>query len=246
MARFLVRLLYGSYAWLALLAVVVPFSAALLLAPRLELRRALARGAARLFFLLIGSPVRVEGKPAVGEGPCVVVANHASYLDGIVLTAALPPSFTYLIKHEMARVPIAGFVLRRLGSAFVKRDDVAHRKRVARRLVELAQRGEALAFFPEGTFAPHPGLLPFQPGAFAAAALAEVPVVPLVIQGSRRKLPSGRLLPEPGPLRVRVLDPVDPRRHRSPRELMLAVRRAILEHLDEPDLAPAEASERAA
>src|SRR5690606_22676590 len=114
------------------------------------------------FFFLIGSPVRVEGRLRMAHGPCVVVANHASYLDGIVLTAALPPRFTFLIKHDMAGFPLAGFVLRRLGSAFVNRDDSADRQRTARRLVELAQRGGALAFFPEGTFRPEPGLRAFQ------------------------------------------------------------------------------------
>ena len=170
--------------------------------------------------------------------PCVVVANHASYLDGIILTAALPGGFTYLIKREMASIPIAGFVLRRLGSAFVNREDMLERKRIARMLVGLARRGDALGFFPEGTFDASPGLKPFHPGAFSAAARAELPVVPIVIQGSRRKLPSKRLLAAPGPLRVRICEPLDAARYESARDLMQAARSAMLEHLDEPDLAP--------
>jgi 1-acyl-sn-glycerol-3-phosphate acyltransferase len=113
------------------------------------------------------------------------VANHASYLDGIILTAALPAGFTYLIKQQMARVPIAGFVLRRLGSAFVDRNDPNDRQRIARALVGLAVKGDALGFFPEGTFDASPGLKPFQLGAFSAAARANLPVVPIVIYGSR-------------------------------------------------------------
>jgi len=235
----LVRAGYGSYAWLALLAIVIPTSILLAVAPRLHHRRQIARSAARLFFRVIGSPVRVEGAAIDPHYPCVVVANHASYLDGIILTAALPAGFTYLIKHQMSSIPVAGFMLRRLGSAFVNREDMLDRKRSARALMGLAVRGDALGFFPEGTFDASPGLKPFQLGAFSAAARAKLPVVPIVIHGARHKLPSRRLLPSPGPLRVRICEPLDSARHESARHLMHATRRAMLEHLDEPDLAPA-------
>jgi 1-acyl-sn-glycerol-3-phosphate acyltransferase len=236
--RSAVRACYGCYAWLALLLIVVPTSALLAAAPGLQRRRRIARGAARLFFLAIGSPVRIDGSAIQAHYPCVVVANHASYLDGIILTAALPAGFTYLIKSQMATVPIAGFVLRRLGSAFVNREDLADRKRMARTLVRLARKGDALGFFPEGTFDAVPGLRPFQLGAFSAAARARLPVVPIVIYGSRHKLPSGRMLPAPGPLRVRICEPLAAAAHASARGLMQATRHAMLTHLHEPDLGP--------
>lgn len=229
---------YGCYAWVALLAIVIPLCVLLAVTPGVLRRRRLARGAAKLFFFAIGSPVRVEGYELEGHYPCVVVANHASYLDGIILTAALPAGFTYLIKFEMSRVPLAGFILRRLGSAFVDRDDRNDRQRTARALHTLANRGSALGFFPEGTFDRSPGLKPFHLGAFAAAARAKLPVVPVVIYGARWKLPSGRLLPRPGPLRVHVCDAVRaPAAEPTARALMAETRRAMLVHLDEPDLA---------
>jgi 1-acyl-sn-glycerol-3-phosphate acyltransferase len=236
--RWLVRVAYGLYAWAALLAISVPTSLLLALTPRLHRRREIARGAARLFFMAIGSPVRVEGAAADAHYPCVVVANHASYLDGIILTAALPAGFTYLVKHEMSAVPIAGFILRRLGTAFVNREDLLHRKRIARELVGLAVRGDALGFFPEGTFDEQPGLKPFQLGAFIAAARATLPVVPVVIRGSRDKLPAHSFFAAPGPLRVWICAPLHAAHHESPRHLMHETRRAMLEHLGEPDLAP--------
>jgi 1-acyl-sn-glycerol-3-phosphate acyltransferase len=210
--------------------------------PGLERRRRTARGAARLFFWSIGSPVRVEGSSIEPHYPCVVVANHSSYLDGMILTAALPAGFTYLIKYQMSRVPIAGYILRRLGSAFVDRGNVHDRHRTARALHTLATRGSALGFFPEGTFDKSPGLKAFHLGAFSAAARAKLPVVPVVIHGARWKLPSGGLLPRPGPLLVHVCDavllpPSDPTAH----ALMAETRRAMLAHLDEPDLAPSAA-----
>src|SRR5262245_2500197 len=209
--------------------------------PGVQRRRRVARASARLFFVLIGSPIGVAGGSVEPHYPCVVVANHASHLDGIILTAALPAGFTYLIKHQMSRVPLAGFLLRRLGSAFVDRDDRHDRHRTARALYTLATRGAALGFFPEGTFDKSPGLKPFHLGAFSAAARAKLPVVPVVIHGARWKLPSGRFLPRPGPLRVHVCHAVQPQPAEA-RALMAETRRAMLEHLDEPDLAPAGAA----
>jgi 1-acyl-sn-glycerol-3-phosphate acyltransferase len=227
---------YGCYAWLALLAITIPTCVVLAATPGLTRRRRVARGAARLFFACIGTPVRVEGGAVEPHYPCVVVANHASYLDGIILTAALPAGFTYLIKQQMTRVPIAGFLLRRLGSAFVDRGDHGDRRRTARAMLTLAAQGSALGFFPEGTFDAVPGLKPFQLGAFSAAARANLPVVPIVIHGARRMLPAGRLLPAPGALRVRICEPVRSSGDASARELMALTRRAMLDHLDEPDL----------
>ena len=231
---------YGCYVWVALLAIVLPMCVVLAVTPGMQRRRRVARASAQLFFAVIGSRVRVAGSSVEPHYPCVVVANHASYLDGIILTAVLPAGFTYLIKHQMSRVPIASFILRRLGSAFVDRDDRHDRNRTARALHSLASRGSALGFFPEGTFDKSPGLKAFHLGAFSAAARAKLPVVPVVIHGARWKLPSGRFLPRPGPLLVHVCEPVRlPPAQPTARALMAETRRAMLEHLDEPDLAPA-------
>jgi 1-acyl-sn-glycerol-3-phosphate acyltransferase len=230
------RIAYGAYAWIALVAIVLPLCLLLAVTPGLARRRRLARSAARLFLRVIGNPVQLHGDPPPAQ--CVVVANHASYLDGIILTAALPPTFTYLIKHQMSTFPIAGFLLRRLGSAFVNRADLLDRKRAARRLLELARSGDALAFFPEGTFDKVPGLKAFQAGAFSAAARAKLPIVALVIRGTRYKLPSGALLPAPGgEILVRVCGRVETHTAASMRLVMLETRRLMLAYLDEPDLA---------
>jgi 1-acyl-sn-glycerol-3-phosphate acyltransferase len=233
-----VRACYGSYAWLALAAIALPVCVLLAVTPGVQRRREIARHGSRLFFAAIGSAVRVEGSAIEHHYPCVVVANHASYLDGIILTAALPAGFTYLIKQQMARVPIVSFILRRLGSAFVDRENTKDRHRIARMLVGQARRGEALGSFPEGMFDASPGLKPFQLGAFSAAARARLPVVPVVIYGARHKLPAGRFLAAPGSLRIRICDPVHATDEPSARALMQLARRAMLVHLNEPDLAP--------
>jgi len=235
-ARLWSRRIYSAYAWFILLFAIVPVAAACLLLPGLDRRRTVARWGASLFFRLIGSPIDVRGEPPGARDRAVVIANHQSYLDGMILTAVLPPHYTFLIKGEMVRVPIAGFVLSRLGSEFVDRSSPHRRQRSARRLVKAARHGQALAVFPEGTFDAEPGLKPFHLGAFRAAFRAGLPIVPIVIKGARAKLPSDIWMPRPGPVSVEFRPRIEAADCADEGELMRATRRAILATLGEPDL----------
>lgn len=235
------RLAYGVYAALLFLGVALSALLFVVLLPTLRLRRGTARIAARSYLLLAGMPLSVRGMQHLPPGQCVVVANHASYLDGVVMTAALPPRFGFVIKREMNGVPAAGLLLRRLGSEFVERFNRHKGASDARRVLRTASSGHSLVFFPEGTFTPQVGLGKFHTGAFAIAARAACPVVPAVILGTRRNMPATRVLPRPGALEVHFGEPI-PAVTAAPVEdaaLLLRdrSRAAILERLGEPDLA---------
>jgi 1-acyl-sn-glycerol-3-phosphate acyltransferase len=235
-ASSILRLLYAGYAWFILVFVVIPVAAGCLLLPGIKRRRAVARWGASTVLGMIGSTVTVRGEPLDDDDVAVVVANHQSYLDGIILTAVLPPHYTFLIKREMVRVPIAGFVLRRLGSQFVDRSSAGQRHRSARRLVQSARHGRGIAVFPEGTFDRPPGLKPFRTGAFRAAKIADLAIAPIVITGARAKLPSDSWLPKPGALAVEFCPRIAARDFPDEHALMQATRKAMLARLDEPDL----------
>jgi 1-acyl-sn-glycerol-3-phosphate acyltransferase len=230
---------FGVYALVVVGAVALGCLLLLTITPGLERRRRLVRASARTAFAAAGIPLGTTGTEHVA-GPCIVVANHASYLDGMILTAALPPSFSFVIKREVTSVPFLHLLLRRIGSQFVERFD-RHRGGVdARRILRAAEAGQALAFFPEGTFRRDAGLARFHTGAFAAAARAGVPVVPVVIRGSRDVLPAGAWLPRRRRLEV-IVRPAIHTAGTAPEavaSLRDASRRAILELLDEPDLEP--------
>ena len=234
-----VRLGYALWALLAFIAVGLGALLLLVALPGVERRRAAARGAARAFLRLAGLPLAVRFPERLPAGQCVVACNHASYLDGIVLTAALPPHFAFVIKREMAGVPLAGALLRRLGSEFVERFVKQRRSRDARRMLRHAARGYSLVFFPEGTFTRTPGLLKFHTGAFATATRAGCPLVPAVLRGTRRALPPSGALPRPGPLELELLLPMLPApgaTDHAVTELRERARAAILAALGEPDL----------
>jgi 1-acyl-sn-glycerol-3-phosphate acyltransferase len=236
-----VRLAYGFYAISLFLLLALCALTATLLLPGVGRRRRAARAMARTFLSLAGMPLTVKSPEHLPEGQCVVVSNHASYLDGVVFTAALPPRFGFVIKREMAGVPLAGLLLRRLGSEFVERFNRQRGASDARRVLRNAVSGNSLVFFPEGTFTRTPGLLKFHTGAFLTAARARCPVVPAIVRGTRVALSPNGGLPRPGRIVVELLpavtvSPESP--DAAATTLRDRARGAILRELGEPDLDP--------
>ncbi len=234
------HVLYGLYAMTVFLVFAFPVFMIVLLPLRVNTRRRAAHYLARSFFVAAGMRMRIHGLAHLPAGPCVIVANHASYLDGVVLKAALPARFSFVIKKEVSRVPIAGLLLRRIGSEFVDRFNRHAGGLDARRLLKAADSGQSLAFFPEGTFHPYPGVGKFHNGAFAIALRAALPVAPVAIRGTRWILPSGRLLPRPGAIDIHVLPSLPPSATPDAASALPALRdqarSRIVAVLGEPDL----------
>jgi 1-acyl-sn-glycerol-3-phosphate acyltransferase len=135
---------YGVMAWILFTALALTTLALVLLLPGMERRRRATRGGARLFLRLAGMPLEVRGLEHLPAGQCVVVANHASYLDGVVMKAVLPPRFAFVVKREMASFPLAGLMLKRIGTEFVERFDrhkgASDARRVMRSATAISQR----------------------------------------------------------------------------------------------------------
>ena len=242
------ELLWGSWAWTSLVLVMLPAWLLIAATRRPAHARAIARGAARLLFTLWGTTPRVEGAERLAPGlNAIVVSNHASYLDGLLLTAALPPRIAFVAKRELAPQLFAGTLLGRLGSLFVERVDVARGVEDQRAIEARARAGLAPLVFPEGTLRREPGLLPFRMGAFVSAVTAGAAVVPVVLRGTRSMLPDQIWFPRPGRLEVLVCEPLLPDGadwHAAIR-LRDRAREAILARVGEPDSARARVDFRA-
>ncbi len=188
--RALADLVYGCYvqAWFALLAPLTWLAVALIARP--QWCRPLIHYAARLFLWLARIRVTARGLENLPPAPCVLAANHTSYLDGIVLSAALPPQFRYAFaaKREFARQLIPRLFLRGIGAVYVERFDVRQGSEDVEQFAAVLRAGNYPVFFPEGTFDRRTGLRPFRSGAFAVAARAGVPVLPVTIRGARSVL----------------------------------------------------------
>ena len=229
---------WGLLVWLSFGFAVVFTMTVALIVPGAERRQKLATWACRMTFVLPMIDVRIRGIDNLPTDNCIVVANHASYLDGVLLKGYLPWRFSFVIKGVMRDIAPAHFLLRRAGAKFVERTDVKGSARDARHIVRAAQAGESLGFVPEGTFLEEPGVGRFRPGAFVAAIKGEMPVVPIAISGSRYMLPANHFMPKRGPLTIDILPPIAPgdAEFASSRELAEGARQRILAVLDEPDL----------
>ena len=210
------------------------------LAPRPAIAWQVNRMAARLLLRLAGITLTVRGLEHLPRTACVLVANHASYLDGLALLASLPVHFSLVAKRELLDPAVARIYLRRLGAQFVERFDVRRSVGDARRLADVVKAGTSLALFPEGTFKRAPGLRAFRLGAFAAAVAAQVAVLPLAIHGTRALLPEGRWLVRRGTITVTlgsaVLPPAAaPDQFSAAVALRDAARAHILAHCGEAD-----------
>ena len=214
---------YAAYAAALFLVLAIVTLVINLFVPRLRSRRRIAGIFSRLFLRLAGIPLTVRGIGRLPPAACIVVANHSSYIDGIVAVAALPPDFAFVIKNEMRRVPLAGLLLRRLGSEFVERFDRHKGASDARRVLRLAASGQSLVFFPEGTFDEHRHIRRFLGGAFAIAERSKMPVVPVVFRGPWEVMPPSGIMFYRRPLEVEILAVLQPEGARQhSRELIAA------------------------
>ena len=201
-------------------------------------RRA-TRALTRVAIRLIGLPLQVRGLERLPTaGPCIVVANHASYVDSILLGAVLPARFSFAAKRELADVPWIGRALRRLGIAFVERFDAAQGIEDTRALEAQVRAGESFVFFPEGTFQRSGGLQDFKLGAFVIAAETGTPLLPLTLNGTRSLLRDGVWLPRRTEVRMalgEVIAPAGPGWQHA-LELRDTARRAMAARLAETTL----------
>lgn len=184
-------------------------------------------GLCRLLFRL-----RVEGREHVPPGgPLLVVSNHCSIMDPVIVALAVPRRMLFVAAAEYGRMPILGTVMRWYGVVPVRRTetDLA----VIPSAVAALRSGQALGIFPEGGITRTPGLRPFKTGAAMIAAAAGCPIVPVAVIGSDRAIPPGTYLPRPRPVEVHIGPPLQPPRsdHRADLEAAVAELHAAIQAL---------------
>jgi 1-acyl-sn-glycerol-3-phosphate acyltransferase len=145
------------------------------LAQRGELIADWSRGLLRL----LNVTVRVNGQPAQ-LGPMLVVINHISWLDILVMLAAQPVRF--VSKSEVKRWPIIGWLATNVGTLYIERTKRRDALRVVHETAEALKSGKLIAIFPEGTTSDGKQLLPFHANLLQAAISASSPVQPVALR----------------------------------------------------------------
>jgi len=230
--------LYAAWWWSVIVALGIFLWPATLVLPTSKWRWALVHFVTRAALWLTAIRVEVAGSWPK-EKNVMIVTNHASYVDALVLAAVIPGEPAFVAKKELAQQFFAGPFLRRLGVLFVERTDPEGGVEDANKALQAAQAGRKLVFFPEGTITRAPGLLPFRLGAFVVAARQNLRVLPVTLQGTRSILRNRQWFPRRGAVLIHVgsLVSADGTDFAAGIRLRDSVRAKILANCGEPDAA---------
>lgn len=203
---------YGIYAIAMFALLLFPAWLFVLISPSRKSSARVTTAALRAYLRVAGWHVRVEGREHL-QGPTksrMFVANHTSYADIVVLMAALGTDYHFVAKSEVMSMPFFGTFLRKLGHYSFRREDPHARMEQARQVEEALRRGESVFIFPEGTFNAQAGVRAFHLGAFKAATAAQREIIPIALNGTRRVLRDGAILPRPAQMTLTICQPVTP------------------------------------
>jgi 1-acyl-sn-glycerol-3-phosphate acyltransferase len=119
------------------------------------------------------------------EGPCVIVCNHVSFVDAIVIAACVRRPIRFVMDHRIFRIPLLNFVFRTMGTIPIApaKEDPAMKERAFAEAAAALRAGEIVGIFPEGKLTETGDLNPFRPGLQRILAQAPAPVVPMALRG---------------------------------------------------------------
>ncbi|GAB6904953.1 1-acyl-sn-glycerol-3-phosphate acyltransferase [Desulfosarcina cetonica] len=163
----------------------------------------------------------------------IYMPNHQSNADIPLLLGRLPVQFRWLAKAELFKIPIFGRAMRGVGYISIDRSNRKSAFESLTRAAETIRNGTSVLIFPEGTRSPDGQLLPFKKGGFVLAVDSGVPIVPIVIHGTRDIVPKGHFMIRPTPVRMTILDPIPTADYTRKRkdDLLERVRATLTAHL---------------
>jgi 1-acyl-sn-glycerol-3-phosphate acyltransferase len=196
--------------YLVLVAAVIPFFLLCLLFGLRDPLLAYGRWAMKLSAVILGLRPKVTGlENTLRSRPCVIMANHESFLDGPLLFMVIPLPLRVILKKSVFRIPVVGVGMRYVGFVPVDRK----RARGGVRSIEKAaalmrEKGYCYLIFPEGTRSRDGRMQPFRRGGFFLALRTGAPIVPVTIRGTFELMPKGSFFVKRGPVEVVFHPPV--------------------------------------
>lgn len=161
-------------------------------------------------FWIGGTPATIFGADRIDwSKPHVLVANHQGNADVPLLFVAVRGPVRFVAKRDVAYIPILGWILVLARFPFIDRQSSEKGRRSMNELAARIQREHLnVVIFPEGTRSPEGTMLPFKKGAFVLAIEAQVPIVPVAIEGSGIAMPRASFGIYPHPLKITVGEPI--------------------------------------
>jgi 1-acyl-sn-glycerol-3-phosphate acyltransferase len=162
--------------------------------------------------VILGAPgVKLEVKmhtPLEPGRPYVFMPNHASMVDIWVVFVAIPASFRFIAKKQLAQIPLFGWAMAAGRFIFIDRQNAASARRSMEEAARRIRAGQSVVIFPEGTRTRDGRLLPFKKGGFHLAMESGADIVPVAIRGSREVMPRGAALIRAGTVKLEVGEPI--------------------------------------
>lgn len=173
------------------------------------LPHAIARLWAKSILFASGIKVSVKGFSNLDpESPCIYMANHMSNFDIPVLQAYLAVQFRWLAKAELFKIPLFGQAIKRAGYISIDRSDRNAAIKSLNTALKMVKAGMSVLIFPEGTRSHDNTIRPFKKGGFILAMNTGVPIVPVIIHGTRGIMPKKQIRIKPGNVILEIAAPV--------------------------------------
>ncbi len=202
--KWLAKFIYTTYLALVVVVTLLPLYCIVSFASSVTATKA-CRLWSRFFLRAAFTPLTVIGKENLTTTtPMIFAANHASYMDAVVMLSVLPEGVRFVGKKELFLVPVIRTFIRKLNVLAVDRMDLSKGLEDTKDIAGALKDGHSILIFPEGTFGYASGLRPFRLGAFKIAAESGVPVCPIAIKGTRSMLRGDEKLAQPSHITVTV------------------------------------------
>jgi 1-acyl-sn-glycerol-3-phosphate acyltransferase len=133
------------------------------------------------FIKINNIPFKVEGKQYLSNDTVFYACNHQSFIDPILISAAIPYPMSYISKAENNKLPVVRLWAKNIEMIAFDRTDFNENVAMLRSAARKLQEGRSILIFPEGTRSKNGQLLPFKVGALLPATLAKVPIVPVAL-----------------------------------------------------------------
>ncbi|NJL58281.1 MAG: 1-acyl-sn-glycerol-3-phosphate acyltransferase [Desulfobacteraceae bacterium] len=162
--------------------------------------------------ILLGSGIRVRVRGASNldpSRPCIYMSNHQSNFDIPVLVSCLKVQFRWLAKKELFRIPLFGHAMKQSGSISVDRSNRRAAFESLKQTAQTIKNGVSVVIFPEGTRSTDGYIRDFKKGGFVLAAEAGVPIVPVILHGTRAIMPKKQISITPGDVLMEIRSPIE-------------------------------------
>ncbi|HNH08095.1 MAG TPA: lysophospholipid acyltransferase family protein [Leptospiraceae bacterium] len=163
---------------------------------------------ARSLVNIVGGKITVNGTENLPKGPVVFVSNHQGNFDIPVLIGFIPKPFGFISKMEVMKIPVVGSWMKIMNCVFMDRSSRAKSTQAITAGVEILKKGHSLVIFPEGTRSKGGPVQAFKAGSVRLAIDAEVPIVPIAINGTANIMEKNKYIMKPAEVTVTILPPI--------------------------------------